>query len=102
MPTFVKVAKTNDIGPGQSKLVEVGDKQIALFNVNGSFYAIDDTCSHQGGPLSEGELDDIKVTCPWHGAIFDVTTGDSLGPPAPTNVTSYKVRIKGADVEIEV
>ena len=102
MPAFIKVAKTTDIHPGQGTLVEVGDKQIALFNIDGSFYAIDDTCSHQGGPLSEGDLDGTKIMCPWHGATFDVTTGDTLGPPARTNVTTYKVRVKGSDIEVAV
>ena len=83
MAGFVKVAKTDEIAAGQGKMVEVSGKKIALFNVEGSFYAIDDTCTHRGGPLSEGSLDGKEVTCPWHGAIYDVTSGEVLSPPAP-------------------
>ncbi|HMJ49298.1 MAG TPA: non-heme iron oxygenase ferredoxin subunit [Burkholderiales bacterium] len=101
MAGFVKVAKTKDLSPGQGKQVEVGEKTIAIFNVDGKYYAINDTCSHQGGPLSEGELNGKQVTCPWHGAVFDVTTGEVLGPPASENVLSYKVRVSGNDIEIE-
>ena len=102
MAGFVKVAKTDEIAPGQGKMIEVGGKKIALFNVEGSFYAIDDTCTHRGGPLSEGSLDGREVTCPWHGARFDVTTGEMLGPPAPEKVARYPVRIEGRDIEVEV
>src|SRR5215831_4226704 len=83
MPGYVKVARTNEVTPGQAKMVEVEGKKIALFNVDGSLYAIDDTCTHRGGPLSEGVLEGKQVTCPWHGATYDVTTGGVLGPPAP-------------------
>ncbi len=76
MAEFVKVAKMAEIAPGQAKMVEVNDKEIALFNVDGSFYAIDNACTHVGGPLSEGELDGPQVTCPLHGSIFNVTTGE--------------------------
>ena len=102
MAGCVKVAKSSDITPGQGKMVEVNGKKIALFNVAGSFYAIDDTCTHRGGPLSEGVLEGKKVTCPWHGAIFDVTTGEVLGPPAPQEVARYDARVEGDYVEIEV
>jgi nitrite reductase/ring-hydroxylating ferredoxin subunit len=55
-----------------------------------------------GGPLCEGELEGIEVTCPWHGAVFDVTTGQVLGPPAPESVARYSVRVEGSDIEVEV
>ena len=102
MVGFVKVAKSNEIQPGQAKMVEVDGKKIALFNVDGAFYAIDDTCTHRGGPLSEGELNGNEVSCPWHGAKFDVTSGAELGPPAPRGVTRYDVRIDGEDVTVEL
>lgn len=102
MGSFVKVAKTDEIPPDRGKIVEVGGKKIALFNVEGSFYAIDDTCTHRGGPLSEGSLDGKEVTCPWHGARFDVTTGAVLGPPAPERVARYPVKIDGRDIEVEI
>ena len=102
MGEFFKVANADEIGSGRAKTVEVGDKTIALFNIDGAFYAIDDTCTHVGGPLSEGDLDGCRVTCPWHGAIFDVTTGEVLGPPAGASVNKYNTRIQGGDVEVEV
>ena len=102
MAKFVKVAKTAEIAPGNVKLIEVGEKKIALFNVDGKYYAINDTCTHQGGPLSEGELNGKEVTCPWHGAVFDVTTGEVLGPPAVNPVARYNVRILGNIIEIEI
>ena len=102
MAGFVKVAKTDEVAPGQGKMVEVSSKKIALFNVEGSFYAIDDTCTHRGGPLSEGVLEGDQVTCPWHGATYDVTTGEVLGPPAPKGVARYNARVQGDDVEVEI
>jgi Rieske Fe-S protein len=86
MAGFVKVAKTGEIAPGQGKQVEVNGKKIALFNVEGSFYVIDDTCTHRGGPLSEGALEGKKVTCPWHGArwlVFSSVKASRTLPASP-------------------
>src|SRR5216110_3139155 len=99
MPEFVRVASTDDIPAGQARMVEVNDKEIAIFNVGGSFHAIDNTCTHVGGPLCEGEIEGAEVTCPWHGAVFDVTSGDVLGPPAIERVSRYNVRVEGSDIE---
>src|ERR1035437_10936362 len=70
MPEYVKVAQASELEPNHGKLVEVQGKKIALFNVDGKFHAIDNTCTHRGGLLSEGELEGDEVTCPWHGAKF--------------------------------
>ena len=102
MAQFIKVASTADLAPGEAKCVEVGGKKIALFNLEGSFYAIDDTCTHRGGSLSEGEVSGEEVTCPLHGAVYNIKTGVVLGAPAPRGVASYPVRVQGADVEVEV
>ncbi len=102
MPEFIKVARLGEIAAGQGKLIEAGGKEIALFNVGGAIHAIDNNCTHVGGPLCEGELDGTEVTCPWHGAVFDVTTGAALGPPAATPVSRYNVRIEGSDIEVEI
>jgi len=102
MPDFVRVASTDDIPAGQATMVEVNGKEIALFNVGGSFHAIDNTCTHVGGPLCEGELTGTEVTCPWHGGVFNVTTGEVLGPPPGRAVNRYNVRIDGPDIEVEV
>ena len=102
MGEFVKVVRTGDVVPGQGRLVEAGGSKIALFNIDGTFYAIDNTCTHRGGPLSEGAVEGTEVTCPWHGAVFDVTSGAVRGAPAPRDVARYAVRIAGEDIEIEV
>src|SRR5947199_6846562 len=102
MPDLVRVARIDDIPAGQATMVEVNGKEIALFNVGGSFHAIDNTCTHVGGPLCEGELAGTEVSCPWHGAVFDVTSGQVLGPPAPESVARYNVRVEGSDIEIEI
>lgn len=102
MAAFVKVATTSELAPGQAKRVEVQGKAIALFNLGGSYHAIDDTCTHRGGPLSEGQLQGEVVTCPWHGAKFKVTSGEVLGPPARAGVSSYAIRVNGSDIEVEV
>ena len=102
MPEYVKVAVTDDIAPNQGKLVEVQGKKIALFNLEGKYYAIDNTCTHRGGPLAEGELEGDEVTCPWHGAKFKITSGAVLSPPAPQGVKSFPIRVTGNDLEIEL
>ena len=102
MPEFVRVASTDEIPAGQARMVDVNGREIAVFNVGGSFHAIDNTCTHVGGPLCEGEIEGTEVTCPWHGAVFDVTTGQVLGPPAGQPVNRYNVRIEGSNIEVEV
>jgi nitrite reductase (NADH) small subunit/3-phenylpropionate/trans-cinnamate dioxygenase ferredoxin subunit len=102
MGAFRKVADRESLAPGRATVVEVGSERIALFNVAGTFYAIGDTCTHRGGPLSEGSLDGSTVTCPWHGARFDVCSGRNLTPPAPGEVPCYRVRVQGNDVEVEI
>ena len=102
MADFVKVARAGEIAPGEAKAVEAGGKKIAIFNIDGTFYAIDDTCTHRGGPLSEGMVVGTEVTCPCHGAVFDVTSGGVLGPPAPKDVTKYAVRVESEDIEVAI
>jgi nitrite reductase/ring-hydroxylating ferredoxin subunit len=99
---LTRVAAVQDVPPGHGKQVKVGNKTIALFNVGGTFYAIDDTCPHRGASLSEGEVAGTAVTCPWHAASFDLTTGSHLCPPARSGVASYKVRVVGDDVEVDI
>lgn len=102
MSHSIKVATTNQLQPGQGRLVRAGQYEIALFNVDGNFYAIDNTCSHSRGPLSEGRLAGQKVTCPWHGAQFDVVTGACLREPATADVTSYPVRVEDDTIFVEI
>lgn len=102
MADFVKVATTNEIEPGQPRLVDVQGKRIALFNVDGKFFALDNTCTHRGGPLGEGKMSGHEVTCPWHGATFDVRTGEVVRPPAQRAVARYDVRVTESDIEVEL
>ena len=102
MAKTVKVAQTSDLSPGASKVVQADGRSIALFNVEGTFYAIDNKCTHRGGPLGEGELSGDAVECPWHGAHFNVTTGGVTSPPAPAGVRSFPVKVEGNDVLVEV
>src|SRR2546421_8483064 len=102
MPKFMKVATTDELEDEQAKLVEVEGQKIALFRVREAFYALSDTCTHRGGPLSEGTVEGAEVTCPWHGAKFDLRTGAVLGPPAQTGVKVYPVKVTGRDIEIEI
>ena len=104
MSRFVKVARVDQIDSEKGTLVEIEGKRIALFSVADRYYAIEDTCTHRGGPLSEGMLleGEGTIVCPWHGARFDVTTGKVLSPPAPRGVASFPVRVVGNDIEIEM
>jgi 3-phenylpropionate/trans-cinnamate dioxygenase ferredoxin subunit len=102
MSEYVKVAKATDIGPGQSRSIQVKDKLVAVFNVAGQFFALNNTCSHRGGSLAEGNVSGHEVTCPLHGARFDVRTGERLGPPAFQGVARYRIRVTGPDLEIEL
>jgi nitrite reductase (NADH) small subunit len=89
---FVTVARVADVAPGTAKTVVVGEREIALFNVDGTFYALDNTCPHQGGPLAGGWIDGTRVTCPWHAWTFELTTGGmTLGDFA--RVDTFEVRI---------
>jgi 3-phenylpropionate/trans-cinnamate dioxygenase ferredoxin subunit len=99
---FVKVASTSEIAPGQARLVNVKGRQIVLFNVEGAFFALDNACTHEEGPLAEGDVEGYEVTCPWHGARFDIRTGEVLCPPAYDAVARYNVRVTGTDLEVEI
>jgi len=102
MSETIKIANTGDVQEGSAIAVDVAGNRVALFNVEGTYYAIDDTCTHRGGPLCEGELEGTEVTCPWHGATFDLTNGSVLNPPAPDSVSSYKVVVEENEIKIEI
>lgn len=102
MAELVKVITVQEIKPGQAILVQAAGKDIALFDVNGQFFAIDDVCAHAGGPLSEGTLEGTTVTCPWHGSKYDVRSGQVLAGPAQTNVASFPLKVEGEDIMIEI
>jgi nitrite reductase (NADH) small subunit/3-phenylpropionate/trans-cinnamate dioxygenase ferredoxin subunit len=98
----VKVAAVGDVAPGTGTVVEVKGKTLALFNLNGTFYTLDNTCTHMGGPLGEGDVQGNIVTCPWHGSQFDITTGDVVGPPARRPVAAYRTRTENGAVMVEL
>ena len=102
MSKLVKIAETKEVVPGSGKVVAAEGHSIALFNVAGTFYAIHNTCTHMGGPLGNGELAVEVVTCPWHGAQFNVKTGEVLAPPARKGVRSFPVKVQGNDVLVEL
>ena len=99
MGEFVRVTGTTDVKSGQGIVVEVNGKTLAVFNVDGAFHAIDNTCIHRGGPLGEGDLEGSVVTCPWHGWQYDVTTGACVANPA-ARVERYEVQVEGTDVKV--
>lgn len=102
MSQFIAIAKKMEIPDQGAKCVRVGAKRIALFNLGGTFFAIDDACTHMGGPLSEGFIQGDEVVCPWHGAHFTIASGEVTVPPAGEDVTRYNVRVTGEEIEIEV
>lgn len=101
MPNFVKVASASDLKPGENKVVNVNGTEVGLFNVDGEFFAISNTCPHRGGPLGEGLTEGDVVSCPWHGWRFNVKTGISPVMPA-AKVQTYQVKVENNDVLVSV
>lgn len=99
MAEFVKAAKASEIQPGSGSVVSVGGKDRALFNVDGTFYCIDNTCVHRGGPIGEGFVQESVVVCPWHGWQYDITTGKCKTNPS-ASLARYEVKVEGDDVLI--
>ena len=102
MPKTVKVGEVTELGPGEGKTVEVEGVSLALFNVDGTYFAIANACTHVGGPLGEGALIGKEVTCPLHGAQFDVTCGKVLSGPARSDVKSFPVSVEGNNLFVEL
>jgi nitrite reductase/ring-hydroxylating ferredoxin subunit len=97
---FEKAAKLSEIPAGSIREVQVGGQAIALANVGGSFYAINNTCLHRGGPLGEGQLDGTVVTCPWHGWEYDVKSGKTLQNPN-AGVGCYATEVRGDEIYVD-
>ncbi len=102
MSDFVPVAKVSEVPDPGKILVEVDERFVVLVHAGGQFYAIDDVCTHDGGPLGEGQLDGFTIACPRHGAKFDVRDGRALTMPATKATGSYEVKIVGDDVLIKI
>ena len=99
---WLRVAAANDIRPGEGRVVEAGGRTLALFNVEGAYYALDNTCTHRSAPLAEGDCAGGEVQCPWHGARFSLTTGAHLSPPASRGVKAYPLQIVGDEIQVDV
>jgi 3-phenylpropionate/trans-cinnamate dioxygenase ferredoxin subunit len=100
--SYVTVARLADIPQGQVKVVDVAGERVAVANVEGSLYAIEDRCSHDDGPLGEGTLRGGEIECPRHGARFEVKTGRPLCLPAVVPVKTYPVKVEGDEVKVSL
>ena len=101
MPRWIPLAKVSDCPPGQSLELVAEDRIVALYNLDGTFYALDGVCPHQGGPLGKGELTGCIVTCPWHGWQFDVRDGQSQLNPR-IHQPQFSVRVEADNVLIDL
>lgn len=99
---FLPVAKISDVEPGQVRVFQVDGKHLALANVGGAIFAIDDVCTHDGGPLGEGTLFNDLVECPRHGARFNVRTGRPVTLPAVIPVRTYEVQVEGDEIRVRI
>ena len=102
MSDFISVAKVSEFDHQPAKCVEVAGKTIALFKLGDEYFAIDDTCTHKGGSLSEGNIGGDEIECPWHGAHFNIRSGKVILDPAKEDVSTYDVRLSGDVIEIDV
>ncbi|MBV9719655.1 MAG: non-heme iron oxygenase ferredoxin subunit [Candidatus Eremiobacteraeota bacterium] len=96
-----RVGSVSEIPPGTTRRVVVDSTELLLCNVDGSFYAIEDVCTHDGGPLDQGQLEGDRIVCPRHGATFDVRTGDALTLPAVLPVMTFEVSREGDDIFVD-
>ena len=107
--TFIKVAKTSEISVGKMKAIKLGDKEVLIANIEGKYYAIGNRCTHKGGDLSKGKLENSIVTCPLHGAKFDLTTGKVVSGPKigpfkgrAENEPVYEVKVENDEIMVRV
>jgi nitrite reductase/ring-hydroxylating ferredoxin subunit len=100
MPEWVTLAKTEDVPEGEMIGVTVDGLELLVANVGGQYRAIGSICTHEGGPLADGDLYDSIVTCPWHGSEFDVETGGAVTPPAMEPEPVYEVRVEGDEIQV--
>jgi naphthalene 1,2-dioxygenase ferredoxin component len=97
---WVTVAKLDEVKPGDVIGVKLGEREIALYNIGGAIYATDNLCTHAFAMLSQGWLDGEIIECPLHGGRFEVKTGKGLGPPVSDDLKTYKVQMKGGEIQI--
>jgi|SRR5581483_1608951 len=102
MARWVEVGLPEEIADQSCKLVEIDRIPIAIFNLEGEFYAIEDNCPHQHLPLADGLVENDTITCPYHSAKFNLKTGELLAPPACDNLKTYPTRVVAGKIEIEI
>lgn len=102
MSDFIKAAKTTDLADPGQLLAEVDDRVVVVFRVGNEYFCLDDVCTHDGGPLSDGSLDDHTIACPRHGAKFDIRTGKALTMPATVATAAHEVKIDGDDILVRL
>ena len=102
MSEWVTVAHVGEIADGELRAATVGGEEIFVAHVGGRYRALGATCTHEGGPLNEGEIEDGAVVCPWHGSMFDLASGAAVAPPAEDGVAVYDVRVEGGDVQVRM
>jgi 3-phenylpropionate/trans-cinnamate dioxygenase ferredoxin subunit len=100
MSDWIRVAPADSIARGDYATLEIDAAEVAVFNVDGEFFAIEDICTHDGGGLAGGEIEDHQVICPRHGARFCLRTGEALTPPAYEPVRAYATRVVDGFVEV--
>lgn len=99
---FVAIADVDELPNGERIFLEIEDEFIVVFNIDGEYFAIEDSCTHDNGPIGEGELEDHKIVCPRHGARFDVRDGSVKSPPAVMDVKAYPTRVVDGQIEIGI
>ena len=102
MSKWVDVAKVEDFPAGGCKVVPTDDMPVAVINLGGAFYAIDNICTHEYAELSDGHVEGEEIVCPWHGARFSVRTGLVTSPPAYENLNTYPVQVIGGMVQVDI
>ncbi len=102
MAEFVKSVRTSQLPSGKGTVMDINGTKNAIFNVDGALRAVDDTCTHVGGPLSDGEIDGTVAPCPWHGTTLDLKTGAPFGPCAADGVRNHEVKTQGEDLLVKV
>lgn len=99
--TWQSVGRVADLPEGASKKIQLGDACVAVFHIEGQFFAISEMCPHRGGPLSEGHVKNFQVSCPWHAASFDLRTGQAISGPGRRNLQSYPIQINAGEIYLK-
>ena len=102
MSDFVRVCKVSEIPDPGKTVFEIEDRFVVVFHLDGAFYALDDCCTHDGGPLGEGDIEGFQIICPRHGARFDIRTGQAMTMPAVRGTPSHEVKIEAGDVWVKI